>query len=170
LIPLSNQKKNSKFLITEESKSENRVSSKIFKVEPSSVLKRVKDFLPKMKEADEALEKELHVKCASELDIENVEDSAPYIEMSLALIETEEDENKGSSEESDDNENVDSDEIQTQEIDCGHVTEENFVISRTVKGHVKPVIEEIATDKRNNLKKNKKRVTSKKGSRKRKQR
>jgi len=89
---------------------------------------------------------------------------------SLALIETEEDENKGSSEESDDNVNVDSDEIQTQEIDCGHVTEENFVISRTVNGHVKPVIEEIATDKRNNLKKNKKRVTSKKGSRKRKQR
>ena len=34
-----------------------------------------------MKEADEALEKELHVKCPSELDIENVEDSAPYIEM-----------------------------------------------------------------------------------------
>ena len=47
----------------------------------AAVLQRVKDFLPRMKEAEEALEKDLDVKSASELDIENVEDSAPYIEM-----------------------------------------------------------------------------------------
>ena len=46
-----------------------------------AVLRRVKDFLPKMKEAEETLQKELHFKSASELDIENVEDTAPYIEM-----------------------------------------------------------------------------------------
>lgn len=46
-----------------------------------TVLNRVKDFLPRMKEAEQQLEKELHEKSSSELDIENVDDSAPYIEM-----------------------------------------------------------------------------------------
>ena len=45
------------------------------------VLRRVKDFLPKIKEAEEALQKELEAKSPSELDIENVEDAGPYIEM-----------------------------------------------------------------------------------------
>ena len=45
------------------------------------VLRRVKDFLPKIKEAEEALQKELEVKSPSELDIENVEDAGPYVEM-----------------------------------------------------------------------------------------
>lgn len=86
-------------------------------------------------------------------------------------METQDDSCEDSCNESDENDNKDSDEIQTQEIDCGHVTEDNFVISRTLKGHVKPVIEEISTDKRNSLKQNnKKRNTSKKGSKKRKQR
>ena len=34
-----------------------------------------------MKEAEDALQKELHVKSASELDIENVKATGPYIEM-----------------------------------------------------------------------------------------
>ena len=34
-----------------------------------------------MKEAEQQLEKELHEKQPSELDIESVDDSAPYIEM-----------------------------------------------------------------------------------------
>ena len=34
-----------------------------------------------MKEAEQQLEKELHEKSPSELDIESVDDSAPYIEM-----------------------------------------------------------------------------------------
>ena len=46
-----------------------------------TVLNRVKDFLPRMKEAGQQLEKELHEKSPSELDIESVDDSAPYIEM-----------------------------------------------------------------------------------------
>ena len=45
------------------------------------VLRRVKDFLPKIKEAEKALQKELQGKSPSELDIENVEDAGPYIEM-----------------------------------------------------------------------------------------
>lgn len=46
-----------------------------------TVLSRVKDFLPRMKEAEQQLEKELHEKSPSQLDIESVDDSAPYIEM-----------------------------------------------------------------------------------------
>ena len=45
------------------------------------MLSRVKDFLPKMKEAEEMLEKEIAVHSTSTLDIENVADGAPYIEM-----------------------------------------------------------------------------------------
>ena len=41
----------------------------------------MKDFLPKIKEAEEALQKELEAKSPSVLDIENVEDAGPYIEM-----------------------------------------------------------------------------------------
>ena len=86
-------------------------------------------------------------------------------------METQDDSGDDSCNESNENDNEDSDDIKTQEIDCGQVTEDNFVISRTLKGHVKPVIEEISTEKRNSLKKNsKKRNTSKKGSKKRKQR
>ena len=62
--------------------------------------------------------------------------------------------------------------MQTHEIDCGHVTEENFVITKPVKGHVKPIIEEVTTAKKNItcIKKNKKKTGTKKGSRKRKER
>lgn len=38
-----------------------------------------------MKQAEEMLEKEIAVKSASGLDIENVEDGAPYIEMVTAV-------------------------------------------------------------------------------------
>lgn len=37
--------------------------------------------MPRMKEAEQQLEKELHEKSPSQLDIESVDDSAPYIEM-----------------------------------------------------------------------------------------
>ena len=39
-----------------------------------------------MQEAEKALEKELHEKPASVLDIENVDDNAPYIEMVRIVI------------------------------------------------------------------------------------
>ena len=86
-------------------------------------------------------------------------------------METEGDSGEDSSKESDDDRCTrDSDEVQTHEIDCGHVTEENFVITKPIKGHVKPVIEEMTTVKKNNtcMKKNKKKTGTKKGSRKRK--
>lgn len=172
LLRLSFKPENSKLLITRESKAKSKVPSKIYKVEAPSVLNRVKDFLPRMKEAEQQLEKELNEKSPCELDIEYVDDSAPYIEMSLALMETEGDSGEDSSEESDDSCTRDSDEVQTHEIDCGHVTEENFVITKPIKGHVKPVIEEMTTAKKNItcVKKNKKKTGTKKGSRKRKQR
>ena len=50
-----------------------------------TVLTRVKDFLPRMKEAEQALEKDLHEKSLSDLDIESVDDSAPYIEMVIKI-------------------------------------------------------------------------------------
>ena len=86
-------------------------------------------------------------------------------------METEADSGEDSCGESDDCDVIDSDEIQTHEIDCGHVTEENFVITKPVKGHTKPVIEEVTIAKSNGacIKKNK--ITgSKKRSKKRKQR
>lgn len=83
-------------------------------------------------------------------------------------METQENSSEDSQEESDYKEEEDCDEIQTQEIDCGHITEENFVISKTVKGHIKPFIEVISTEKRSSVRKNKKGVASKKTSRKRK--
>lgn len=87
-------------------------------------------------------------------------------------METEEDSGEDSSEESDDSCTRDSDEIQTHEIDCGHVTEENFVITKPVKGHVKPIIEEMTTVKKNItcVTKNKRKTGTKKGTRGRKQR
>ncbi|KAJ7318882.1 hypothetical protein OS493_037293 [Desmophyllum pertusum] len=172
LLRLPFKPENSKLLITKESKSENRVPSKIYKVEPPSVLSRVKDFLPRMKQAEQVLEQELHKKSPSELDIESVDDNAPYIEMSFALMDSQADSGEDSCVESDDSQTRDSDEIQTHEIDCGHVTEQNFVITKPVKGHVKPIIEEMITEKRNTtcIKKNKKKPGAKKGSRKRKQR
>ena len=42
--------------------------------------------MPRMKEAEQQLEKELHEKSPSELDIESVDDSAPYIEMVIMKI------------------------------------------------------------------------------------
>ena len=52
----------------------------------AAVLTRVKDFLPKMKEAEEVLENELRVKSTCELDIESVGDDAPYIEMVRIIL------------------------------------------------------------------------------------
>lgn len=86
-------------------------------------------------------------------------------------METQTDSSEDSSEESDDScQSRDSDEIQTHEIDCGHVTEENFVITKPVKGHVKPIIEELTTVQKNStcLKKNKKKTGTEKVTRKRK--
>ena len=87
-------------------------------------------------------------------------------------METEGDSGEDSSEESDDSCTRDSDEVQTHEIDCGHVTEENFVITKPVKGHVKPIIEEVITAKKNITctKKNKKKAGTKNRSRRGKQR
>lgn len=87
-------------------------------------------------------------------------------------METDGDSSEDCSEESDDSCTRDSDEIQTHEIDCGHVTEENFVITKPVKGHVKPIIEEMTTVKKNIIcvKKNKRKTGTKKGTSGRKQR
>ena len=85
------------------------------------------------------------------------------------MVETQADSSEGSCEESnsiDVNSDGDSDEIQTQEMDYGPLTEENFVIRKTANGSLKPVIEEITKEKTNTLQKKKKRLKSKKNSRK----
>lgn len=89
------------------------------------------------------------------------------------MVETQAESSEGSYEESnslDVNFDGDSDEIQTQEIDYGPLTEENFVIRKTANGRIKPVIEEITKEKTNTLRKKKKRLKSKKDSRKGKKR
>ena len=89
------------------------------------------------------------------------------------MVETQADGSEGSSEESnsiDVNSDGDSDEIQTQETDYGPLTEENFVIRKTANGSIKPVIEEITKEKTITLQKKKKRLKSKKDSRKGKKR
>ena len=55
---------------------------KTFKVETSSVLDRVKVFMPAMQQAQE----ELRDKMAEELDIEVVDDAKPHIQMELAMV------------------------------------------------------------------------------------
>ena len=85
-------------------------------------------------------------------------------------MEAEESSADDSVEESSASENGDSDAVQTQEIDFGHVTDKNFVISKAVTGHEKPVIEDISKVEGNGTKKFTKRTASKKASRKRKQR
>ena len=89
------------------------------------------------------------------------------------MVETQADSSEGSCEESNSinvNSDGDSDEIQTQEMDYGPLTEENFVIRKTANGSIKPVIEEIAKEKTITLQKKKKRLKSKKDSRKGKKR
>lgn len=90
------------------------------------------------------------------------------------MVETQSDSSEGSCEESsysiDVNSDGDSDEIQTQEIHYGPLTEENFVIRKTANGGLKPVIEEITKEKTNTSQKKKKRLKSKKDSRKGKKR
>ena len=89
------------------------------------------------------------------------------------MVETQADSSEGSCEESNSinvNSDGDSDEIQTQEMDYGPLTEENFVIRKTANGSIKPVIEEITKEKTITLQKKKKRLKSKKDSRKGKKR
>lgn len=89
------------------------------------------------------------------------------------MVETQGDGSEGSCEESnsiDVNSDGDSDEILTQEMDYGPLTEENFVIRKTANGSIKPVIEEITKEKTITLQKKKKRLKSKKDSRKGKKR
>ncbi|XP_068757326.1 NOP protein chaperone 1-like [Montipora capricornis] len=165
LLHLPFKSENSKFIITNGSKLRSIESSKTFKVEPSSVLSQVKDFLPKMRQAEEALEKDLHMKSTADLDIEDVEDGVPYIEMNLALVEAEGYSTGDSLGESGDSECDDADEVQTQEIDFGHVTEKNFVISKTAKGHVKPIIEDITKERKSKRRTSCKRTKTKKKQR-----
>ena len=75
------------------------------------------------------------------------------------MVETQADSSEGSCEESNSinvNSDGDSDEIQTQEMDYGPLTEENFVIRKTANGSLKPIIEEITKEKTNTAEKEEK--------------
>ena len=53
--------------------------------------------------------------------------------------------------------------IRTLEIDCGHVTQENFVVTRAARNHKKPVIEEVSS-KNNGVVEAVKKVNKRKGN------
>ncbi|KAL6069195.1 NET domain-containing protein [Balamuthia mandrillaris] len=73
----------------------------ITKPPPSSVLSRVKSFLPQLQQANETLKQEMEIKPAAEFDIENVDESQPYIEMNLTIPEFKDDETNAEEREQD---------------------------------------------------------------------
>ncbi|XP_071486621.1 uncharacterized protein [Diadema antillarum] len=89
--------------------------SRPYKMGPSSVLNRVKSFLPELERANQQLDARLEKGSTPEdLDIENVDEcSGPIIEMNLALCERED----GSSDDDDDDSDADS-ESDDSEDEC----------------------------------------------------
>ncbi|KAN0004183.1 hypothetical protein ACTFIZ_010324 [Dictyostelium cf. discoideum] len=71
----------SPFLITPQQAPKTKPN--FFKMEESSVLNRVKDFLPKLKEANIDLKKKIENK--EDVNIENIKEGDEYIQMNLAL-------------------------------------------------------------------------------------
>ncbi|XP_030829217.1 uncharacterized protein C12orf45 homolog [Strongylocentrotus purpuratus] len=101
--------------------------SKPFKMGPSSVLGRVKSFLPQMEVANKQLEEKIADGAMEDLDIENVDDcEGPIIEMNLALCAHDENSDDEEEEESEEDES-DSDEdnrvgLQCDKSDLGDAT------------------------------------------------
>ncbi|KAM9964506.1 hypothetical protein ACTFIW_004275 [Dictyostelium discoideum] len=71
----------SPFLITPQQAPKTKPN--FFKMEENSVLNRVKDFLPKLKEANIDLKKKIENK--EDVNIENIKEGDEYIQMNLAL-------------------------------------------------------------------------------------
>jgi len=92
----------------------------IIKIEQSSVIARVKNFLPVMAAANTQLESEISKTCPGEFDIENVKEDMQYVEMNIGVYE------KSSDCSSDDN--CDSDEEHICKM-LGEVNETNIKIT-----------------------------------------
>lgn len=73
--------------------NDEEVPPKIKRVVPSSVLSRVKNFLPKMNEANETLQKDIESGKIEEYNLENVNNCEKVIEMDLSVVPEELDEN-----------------------------------------------------------------------------
>ncbi|KAK5577965.1 hypothetical protein RB653_002913 [Dictyostelium firmibasis] len=71
----------SPFLITPQQPPKTKPN--FYKIEENSILSRVKDFLPKLKEANIDLKKKIENK--EDVNIENIKDGEEYIQMNLAL-------------------------------------------------------------------------------------
>ncbi|XP_013419554.1 uncharacterized protein LOC106180183 [Lingula anatina] len=113
---------------------------KTYRTEPSSVLSRVKSFLPKMEEAQLQIQ-EILKSNPEKLDIEHIDDAeAQVIEMNLALVEQEE----SSDTSSDENEaETVSDSDTDIEFPCSSVTEKNIKLSKNRRRGNRCKIEEV---------------------------
>ncbi|EDO27422.1 predicted protein [Nematostella vectensis] len=118
-------------------------SDELLKLPGPNVLSRAKQFLPLMMEADKKLKEKMETLPNSELDIENVTEDEPHIEMNIALVE-----NDASDEDDSSSDSSGSDfEMETEYLGSSAVTEDNF--KTQIKGK-KPVIEEIISSDNNN--------------------
>ncbi|EGG17062.1 hypothetical protein DFA_08043 [Cavenderia fasciculata] len=61
----------------------NKSKPNIYRLPPSSLLSRVKDFMPKLKEANKQLQKQIENN--EDVNIENVKEGETYISMDLSL-------------------------------------------------------------------------------------
>lgn len=83
----------------------------ITRVEASSVLNRVKNFLPVMASANQHLEKEIKESSPSKFNIEDVDESENYIEMNIGMFAKGNEETGISSSEESDSELLDEDSV-----------------------------------------------------------
>ncbi|KXJ20053.1 uncharacterized protein C12orf45 homolog [Exaiptasia diaphana] len=136
-FPMMSASLRSKLMLSEQTRK-SKGPPKTFKVGKSSVLDRVQTFLPLMAEADQKLKEDLQSLPSGSLNIENVKEDQEHVEMSLALVENDYDDSEPSSESSCSEEESDSEDIKTEYIDNGKVTEDNLVLKKPSQ---KPVIE-----------------------------
>ncbi|XP_073431233.1 NOP protein chaperone 1 isoform X2 [Dendrobates tinctorius] len=102
----------------------------------SSILDRVQNFLPRMAQANDDLNKEIQTCSDGKFDIENIEQAENIIEMNVALVEL-------NSSDSSEEESDSSEESSASDSD-GEVTEHNIRLQQKGK---KSKIEEVAPKK-----------------------
>ncbi|XP_074640077.1 splicing factor YJU2-like isoform X2 [Tubulanus polymorphus] len=122
------------FLISKNGRCYNTAQQqKTFRMPESSILNRIRNFFPVIEKANERLKDS---KAVNDVNIENVNDDEPYIEMDVTMFEQNGDDVSGSSD-------YDScDDLNIENI--GEVTEDNIRLSKKPSKPV--VIEEIQND------------------------
>ncbi|XP_031552296.1 uncharacterized protein C12orf45 homolog [Actinia tenebrosa] len=141
-FPMMNASLRSKLLLSDQARKA-KGPPQTFKLQKSSVLDRVHNFLPLMAEADQKLKQDMASLPAGALNIENVDDDEAHVEMSLAVVENDssnEDSPSDSESSLSDDEITNSNEIKTEYINNGPITEDNIVIIKPKTGK-KPAIQ-----------------------------